>query len=411
MPTSYRNRQTPGVYVSELPASGSAIVGVATDVPVFIGYTAFAREPGSGAALGNTAVPVASMADFSAFFGGAAEAASPFNLYWAMRLFFANGGGRCLVVSVGFYGPGTAIRSDELLAGLKVAGLVTGPTMIVVPEACQLPDAEYGAVVGAMLTQAGTLQDRMAILDLPGCLAADSVAALTAAQGTLAAQIAPYTDYLSYGVAYAPALRSTVGADGGSGPVEIVLPPSAALAGVWCKSDAENGVWNAPANIALGGVAAPLCLVNDSEQEGFNMPIDGQAICIIRDMANRGSVVWGAQTLDGNSQDYRYIQVRRTLIYVEQSIKLALNAYVFAANDATTWATVTAAISNFLTGLWQQGGLMGSKPSEAFTVQCGVGTSMTAQNVLDGIMVVAVTLQMIHPAEFIELTFKQTMGS
>ena len=149
--------------------------------------------------------------------------------------------------------------------------------------------------------------------------------------------------------------------------------------------------------------------MSDAEQGGFNVPTNGMAIDVLRMQPGRGTVVWGARTLDGNSPDCRYIQVRRTLIYVQQSIKTALQSYVFAANDATTWATVTASVSSFLTGLWQQGGLMGSKASDAFTVSCGLGSTMTPQDVLDANMIVAVTLQMIHPAEFIELTFTQAM--
>ena len=170
-----------------------------------------------------------------------------------------------------------------------------------------------------------------------------------------------------------------------------------------------NGVWDAPANIAIAAVAGPCVDLNDAEQGGYNLPTSGMAINILRDQPLRGTVVWGARTLDGNSPDYRYIQVRRTLIYVEQSIKAALQPFVFAANDAGTWATVTAMVSAFLTALWQQGGLLGSKASEAFTVQCGLGTTMTAQDIQEGRMIVAVTLSLIHPAEFIDLTFTQTM--
>ena len=114
-------------------------------------------------------------------------------------------------------------------------------------------------------------------------------------------------------------------------------------------------------------------------------------------------------TLDGNSNDERYIQARRTIIYIEQSIKSALNVFIFAPNDANTWVTVTAKVSNFLTDLWEQGGLMGAKASDAFTVQCGLGSTMTGQDILDGYMIVQVTLQMIRPDEFIELTFRQKM--
>jgi phage tail sheath protein FI len=188
-----------------------------------------------------------------------------------------------------------------------------------------------------------------------------------------------------------------------------VVPPSGALAGIWAQNDAQRGVWNAPANMVLNQVVAPKVLINDEQQAVFNMPLNGNAIDILRSMVNRGTVVWGARTLDGNSQDHRYIQVRRTLIYIDQSIKNALEQFAFAANDGGTWATVTATISNFLTGLWQAGGLMGDKASDAFTVQCGVPTTMSGLDVLNGYMIVNVTVQMIHPAEFIELTFTQTM--
>ncbi|AWK89884.1 hypothetical protein DEW08_28090 (plasmid) [Azospirillum thermophilum] len=188
-----------------------------------------------------------------------------------------------------------------------------------------------------------------------------------------------------------------------------VAPPSGIMAGIWTQNDATRGVWNAPANLVLNEVIAPKVLLTDAEQGDYNVPLNGHAIDILRAMVNRGTVVWGARTLDGNSLDYRYIQVRRTLIYIEQSIKETLAGFVFAPNDAGTWATVTATISNFLTQFWQAGGLMGDKASDAFTVQCGVPNTMTGLDVLNGYMIVNVSVQLIHPAEFIELTFTQTM--
>jgi phage tail sheath protein FI len=149
--------------------------------------------------------------------------------------------------------------------------------------------------------------------------------------------------------------------------------------------------------------------LNDKQQGELNVPLDGKAVNAIRDFPNRGTMVWGARTLDGNSNDYRYLQVRRTLIYIQQSIKLALQQFTFASNDGRTWVSVTAMITNFLTSVWSQGGLMGAKASDAFSVQCGLGSTMTGQNILDGYMIVQVTLQMVHPAEFIELTFTQMM--
>jgi hypothetical protein len=181
------------------------------------------------------------------------------------------------------------------------------------------------------------------------------------------------------------------------------------MAGVYTKTDNNSGVWNAPANVTLNSVDRPTMSLTSDQQEDLNVPVDGKAIDALRDFTGRGTVVWGARTLDGNSGDWRYIQVRRTLIYIEQSIKNAINPYVFAANDGGTWTKVVAMVSSFLQGLWSQGGLLGATASEAYTVQCGLGTTMTGQDILDGYMIVQVKVQMIRPAEFIELTFQQTM--
>ncbi|MBF0383840.1 MAG: phage tail sheath family protein, partial [Magnetococcales bacterium] len=175
------------------------------------------------------------------------------------------------------------------------------------------------------------------------------------------------------------------------------------------RRDSNKGVWNAPANVVLASVDKPTMKVDHQQQENLNVPLDGKAVDVIREFVGRGAVVWGARTLDGNSNDYRYIQVRRTLIFIEQSIKNALNPFVFAANDGKTWSNVRAMISNFLSNLWSQGGLMGNSAGEAFSVECGLGSTMTGLDILNGYMIVKVELQMIHPAEFIELTIKQKM--
>ena len=114
-------------------------------------------------------------------------------------------------------------------------------------------------------------------------------------------------------------------------------------------------------------------------------------------------------SLDGNSQDWRYISVRRTVIYIEQSIKYAAEPYVFAPNVATTWSNVKAMITNFLTNAWQQGALAGAKADDAFTVDVGLGTTMTPVDILDGIMRISVKIAVTRPAEFIVITFEQKM--
>ncbi|MDN3644577.1 phage tail sheath C-terminal domain-containing protein, partial [Lutimonas halocynthiae] len=129
----------------------------------------------------------------------------------------------------------------------------------------------------------------------------------------------------------------------------------------------------------------------------------------IRAFTGRGILVWGARTLDGNSNDWRYINVRRTLIFIEQSVKDAAKAFVFEANDANTWVNVQSMIENFLTDIWKQGGLVGPKAEDAFSVSVGLGTTMSNNDIQLGIMRVMVKVAVSHPAEFIEITFQQEM--
>ena len=173
--------------------------------------------------------------------------------------------------------------------------------------------------------------------------------------------------------------------------------------------DNTRGVWKAPANVSVNYVNSPTENIDNALQEDLNMPMNGKAVNAIRTIPGRGLVVWGARTLDGNSQDWRYINVRRTLIMLEQSIKAAVISYVFAPNDASTWVAVQNMISNFLINQWKNGALAGAKAQDAFSVAVGLGSTMTADDILDGYMRVTVKVAIVRPAEFIELTFQQQM--
>ncbi len=187
-----------------------------------------------------------------------------------------------------------------------------------------------------------------------------------------------------------------------------LLPPSAAIAGIYSLVDSTRGVWKAPANVSLSMVNSPAVNISGEDQETMNVDaITGKSINAIRPFTGLGSLVWGARTLDGNSQDWKYINVRRTMIMIEQSLKLACRAYVFEPNDANTWVTIKSMMNNFLFNLWKQGALAGTKPEQAFYVQIGLGVTMTATDILYGRLVVTVKLAIVRPAEFIVLTFQQ----
>ncbi len=189
-----------------------------------------------------------------------------------------------------------------------------------------------------------------------------------------------------------------------------LLPASAAMAGVYTAVDNSRGVWKAPANVSLNSVIAPNVNIGNDLNDDLNMPLNGKAVNAIRSFPGQGVIVWGARTMDGNSQDWRYINVRRTMIFIEQSIKAAAQAYVFEPNDASTWVLVQGMISNFLNNIWKAGGLFGSTPGDAYDVQIGLGTTMTATDILDGYMRITVRVAVVRPAEFIVITFQQKMA-
>lgn len=191
-----------------------------------------------------------------------------------------------------------------------------------------------------------------------------------------------------------------------------ILPPSGAMAGVYTVNDTTRGVWNSPANTSIVGAASLPIRLTDSQQANLNIDaVTGKSINAIRQFAGQGILIWGARTLDGNSQDWRYVSVRRTMTFLEQSVRLAAKAYVFAPNNANTWAAVKSMISSFLTDVWKQGGLQGAKPSDAFLVDVGLGSTMTPGDLLDGYMRVTVAVAVVRPAEFIEITFQQKMAT
>jgi len=189
-----------------------------------------------------------------------------------------------------------------------------------------------------------------------------------------------------------------------------VLPPSGAIAGVYARIDNAQGVHFAPANTGINSALAPVVSISAEEQEDLNLPLNGMAVNAIRVLPGRGMVIWGARTLDGNSQDWRYVNVRRTLIMLEQSIKAATQDYVFAPNTSETWGTVRSMIDRFLAEQWKEGVLMGAKPEDAYQVSVGPGSATTGDEAPGRYMRVSIRVGLVRPAEFIEITFEQLMA-
>ncbi|MEC8683578.1 MAG: phage tail sheath C-terminal domain-containing protein, partial [Bacteroidota bacterium] len=204
-----------------------------------------------------------------------------------------------------------------------------------------------------------------------------------------------------------PALKSIKNAIAGE---YIVLPPSAAIAGVYARTDANRGVWKAPANTSLNSVVGVTHLIDHDDQQGLNVDtVAGKSINAIRPFSGKGIMVWGARTLAGNDNEWRYVPVRRFFNMVEESVKKATEQFVFESNDANTWVKVRAMIENFLNLQWRAGALAGAKPNDAFYVRVGLGETMTAEDILNGIMAIEIGMAVVRPAEFIILKFSHKM--
>ena len=190
----------------------------------------------------------------------------------------------------------------------------------------------------------------------------------------------------------------------------FLLPPSGAVAGVYARVDNNRGVWKAPANETLNNVIEVAVKVETSQNDELNVDANyGKSINVIRLFTGKGSLVWGARTLAGNDNEWRYVSVRRLFNMVEESVKKATEQFVFEPNDANTWVKVQTMIENFLNTLWRQGALQGVKPEHAFYVAVGLGKTMTALDILEGRMIIEIGMAAVRPAEFIILRFSHKM--
>ncbi|MBI1919791.1 MAG: phage tail sheath family protein [Geobacter sp.] len=196
----------------------------------------------------------------------------------------------------------------------------------------------------------------------------------------------------------------------GIGETATSTPPSGAIAGVYAMVDNQRGVWKAPANVSLAGVVGPVHAFDADETDNLNIDVNaGKSVNAIRAFSGKGTLVWGARTLAGNDNEWRYISVRRFFNMVEESVKKSTYWAVFEPNDANTWVKVRGMIENYLMQKWRDGALAGATPKEAFFVRCGLGTTMNSQDILEGRMNVEIGMAVVRPAEFIVLKFSHKL--
>jgi len=183
------------------------------------------------------------------------------------------------------------------------------------------------------------------------------------------------------------------------------FPPSGAIAGIYARSDNEQGVHKAPANEVVRGCTGLSCSYNTGEQDILN-PI---GVNLIRAFPGRGIRVWGARTISSNGL-WKYLNVRRLFIYVEESIRSNTNWVVFEPNSEALWGRVTRTISTFLATCWRDGALAGASPDQAFFVECG-RTTMTQDDIDNGRLICKIGIAPVKPAEFVIFQITQNTAS
>lgn len=175
----------------------------------------------------------------------------------------------------------------------------------------------------------------------------------------------------------------------------IAIPPSGAIMGIYARSDNSRGVHKAPANEVVRACVGLDCQFNKGEQDILNP----KGVNLIRSFPGQGIRVWGARTVSSNAS-WKYINVRRLFIYIEESIKANTNWAVFEPNDTTLWVRVQRTISVFLTTMWRNGSLAGASPEEAFFVNIGRNT-MSQDDIDNGRLVCIIGVVPVKPAEFV----------
>lgn len=458
---------TPGVYIEEISKFPPSITAVETAIPAFIGFTQTATMDGKD--ITGTAVRISALLEYVNIFGGPqpeenlivtvitnessgtrytvsydesdGKGLSKHIMYYSLQQFFANGGGPCYIISTGAYlALGTPITDqapfDNALTELRK---LDEPTLIVFPEGQNMPKDTYKSLLEAALMQCFELKDRFVIMDLfNNGLNLKTEGQILAAATEFRDAISSPSEHLRYGAVYFPNIKSTfdyvydaskVVIVGGSAAsfdglnnlekanvklaisnYSIILPPSGSVAGVYARVDNARGVWKAPANEGLLSVSGVTCDISDQIQRGLNVDVNaGKSINAIRFFSGKGIKIWGARTLDGNSNEWRYVSVRRYFNMVEESTKKASEGFVFEPNDANTWVKVKAMIENFLINEWRSGALAGAKPDHAFYVKIGINETMTAFDILEGKMIIEIGLAVVRPAEFIILKFSHKM--
>ena len=384
----------PGVYIDERRLGRGPIAPAGTSTTAFVGPTR--KGPL------NSPTAVASFAEYQAIFGAALGESL---LSIAVLQYFSNGGREAVVVGTGHAGKGATARvagaelvgrrDDEtgIYALANARGSRPPANILVMPDASALAPREHVSALKAALDFCE--QNRIFfIIDPPvprsTRRALDAVLDWAKRGGALRHPNA---------AVYFPRVECT---DPSNRSATLLVPASGAIAGVYARTDQRDGVWKAPA-----GTEARLLGVRDVEMvltDAQGAKLQGAAINAIRPFPHRGVLAWGARSFVAGTENelWKYLSVRRLMLFVEESLYRGLQWTVFESNDESSWAEVRLSVSSFMNHLWRSGALRGQSSREAYFVKCNRET-MTEADIQGGRAVALVGFAPVKSAEFIVL--------
>ncbi len=413
---------SPGVYVEEVPSAVKAIAGVSTSTPGFIGVVPdkihlVAKDPATEPTEANptptkfvnftpgvpakTARLITNWTQFTKLFGdlvgdetaAATADSSPAideghrNLAHAVYGFFNNGGSSCYVVRIA--------TASDLGAALDVFATIDEIALVA------MPGNTDDAVRDAIVAHCEKVADRFAILDGPQSI--DDLTKLTAIPAATPAGVAPKnTNYAAWYFPWIKIFDPATKMATPKGDGLIAVPPSGHLAGIYARVDTERGVHKAPANEAIRGALAVTQPLAKADQDHLNP----KGVNCIR-VLNGNIFAWGARTVGGDANaDLKYINVRRTLLFLRESIDEGTQWVVFEPNSPALWQKISRNVTAFLTNVWRSGALFGTTQQEAFYVKCDAETNPPELREL-GQVVTEIGVSIVRPAEFVIFRISQ----
>lgn len=332
--------------------------------------------------------------EYKKFFGDFSTDAGHRNLTHAIFGFFNNGGSRCYVVRV--------TATTGIAAALLKFEAIDEIAIVAAPG---ITDSSVQSAIDTHCRQ--KTQDRFAIFDSPDVVETGGNLDTTLLDPSNAANLLPdNSDFAAFYFPWIQVFDPATKIQNARGDGLQYVPPSGHIAGIYARVDTQRGVHKAPANEPVLGALGLKYAISKSQQDGLNP----QGVNCIRDL-NGNIRVWGGRTLGGNANaDLKYINVRRTLLFLRESIDEGTQFVVFEPNTPALWQTITRNVSAFLTNVWRSGALFGTTPQEAFFVKCDAETNPPEVREL-GQVITEIGVAIVRPAEFVIFRISQFTAS